>query len=63
MIDSVDDKSVRCVLYLYYILGQTWEQIAVDMGYAIRHVYRLHGTGLQFLEKMSLNVIKCHHDV
>lgn len=63
LIDKVDDESIRCVLYRYYILGQTWELIAVDMGYAIRHVYRLHGAGLQFLEKMSLNVIKCHYEV
>ena len=63
LIDKVEDEGIRCVLYRYYILGQTWELIAVDMGYAIRHVYRLHGTGLLFLEKMSLNVIKCHYEV
>ncbi len=60
LISKVEDENIRCVLYRYYILAHSWEQIAVDMGYALRHVYRLHGEGLQILEKMSLNVIKCH---
>ena len=60
LISKVEDENIRCVLYRYYILTHSWEQIAVDMGYALRHVYRLHGEGLQILEKMSLNVIKCH---
>ena len=60
LISKVEDENIRCVLYRYYILTHSWEQIAVDMGYALRHVYRLHGEGLQNLEKMSLNVIKCH---
>ncbi len=60
LISKVEDENIRCVLYRYYILTHSWEQIAVDTGYALRHVYRLHGEGLQILEKMSLNVIKCH---
>lgn len=63
LISKVEDGNIRCVLYRYYILTHSWEQIAVDMGYALRHVYRLHGEGLQNLEKMSLNVIKCHYEV
>ena len=60
LISKVEDENSRCVLYRYYILTHSWEQIAVDTGYALRHVYRLHGEGLQILEKTSLNVIKCH---
>lgn len=51
LIDKVDDESSRCVLYRYYILTQPWEQIAVDMNYTIRWVYKLHGRSLQILEK------------
>lgn len=51
LIDSVDDESSRCVLYRYYILTQPWEQIAVEMSYTIRWVYKLHGRALQILEK------------
>lgn len=51
LINKVDDESIRCVLYRYYILIQTWEQIAVEMNYTIRWVYKLHGKALQDLEK------------
>lgn len=51
LIDKVEDKSARCVLYRYYILIQAWEQIAVEMNYTIRWVYKLHGKALQDLEK------------
>ena len=51
LIDKVEDKSARCVLYRYYILIQAWEQIAVEMNYTIRWVYKLHGKALQDLKK------------
>lgn len=51
LIGRVEDESIRCVLYRYYILIQTWEQIAVEMNYTIRWVYKLHGKALQDLEK------------
>lgn len=51
LINTVEDESIRCVLYRYYILIQTWEQIAVEMNYTIRWVYKLHGKALQDLEK------------
>ena len=30
-----------------YLCYQTWEQIAVDMGYSVRQVYRLHDEALE----------------
>jgi len=51
LINKVEDESGRCVLYRYYILIQSWEQIAVKMNYTIRWVYKLHGKALQDLEK------------
>lgn len=51
LINTVEDESIRCVLYRYYILIQTWEQIAVEMNYTIRWVYKLHGKALQDLGK------------
>lgn len=51
LIGKVDDESSRCVLYRYYILIQTWEQIAVDMNYTIRRIYQLHGQALKNLEE------------
>lgn len=59
LIDKVEDESGRCVLYRYYILGQTWELIAVETNYTIRWVYKLHGKTLQDLEK---EFIKIHYN-
>lgn len=51
LISKVEDENIRCVLYRYYILTHSWEQIAVEMNYTIRWVYKLHGKALQDLEK------------
>ena len=51
LIQKEHDNDCRCILYRYYILGQTWEQIAVEMNYTIRWTYKLHGKALQDLEK------------
>ena len=50
MIDSVDDKLCREVLFDYYINGRTWEKVAERMDYDIRWIYRLHGKGLSQCE-------------
>ncbi|MDO4542262.1 MAG: sigma factor-like helix-turn-helix DNA-binding protein [Bacillota bacterium] len=38
------------LMHSYYILGHTWEQVAEEMGYNLRWVYRLHGKILQKLK-------------
>lgn len=45
-IDSVEDKTLRTLLYERYINGKTWEQIAVLMNYTYRRVTQLHGKAL-----------------
>lgn len=45
-IDTVEDAREREVLELRYRSYLRWEEIAVQMGYDIRWVYRLHGEGL-----------------
>lgn len=35
------------ILTRRYLLGQTWEKIAVEMGYSYRHVTKLHGYALK----------------
>lgn len=52
-----DRQQVDC-LYQRYVLGYTWELIAVNMGYNVRQVYRIHGHALQafrkkYFDKMS----------
>ena len=45
-IEAVEEMRYREVLELYYLDGYTWEQVAKQMGYELRHVTRLHGKAL-----------------
>lgn len=40
------------LLILRYIENETWEQIAVELGYTFRHTTRLHGVALKRLERI-----------
>ena len=40
-IKAVDYTEYQTLLELRYLCFKTWEQIAVDMGYSIQHIYRL----------------------
>ncbi len=42
------------VLYKRYVLGENFEQIAVDLNFSIRNVYKVHGHGLQEFQKIHL---------
>lgn len=52
-IEQVPDAREREVLRRRYLLGQRWENIAVETNTALRHVYRLHRAALK-------DVIVCH---
>ena len=41
-IKRVENTEYQTLLELRYLCFKTWEQIAVAMGYNLRHVYRLH---------------------
>lgn len=41
-IKAVDNTEFQTLLELRFLCFKTWEQIAVAMGYNVRHVYRLH---------------------
>jgi DNA-directed RNA polymerase specialized sigma subunit len=41
-IKTVENTECQTILELRYLCFKTWEQIAVDMGYNVRHVYRIH---------------------
>ena len=56
-INSVSSGTYRSLLYNRYVLGMTWEQVAVDMGYSYVHiVHRLHPLALADLQKK----LKCN---
>ena len=41
LIKAVDNTEYQTLLELRYLCCKTWEQISVDMGYSIQHIYRL----------------------
>jgi len=48
-IEQIPDGRYRAVLLGRYLYGQSWEQVAVSMGYTYRNVLKLHGKALQSL--------------
>ena len=47
VIKAVSHIEHQTLLEKRYLCYQTWEQIAVDMGYSVRQVYRLHDEALE----------------
>ena len=46
-IKAVDSPEYQTVLEKRYLCFQSWEQIAVEMGYELRWLYRIHGKALE----------------
>ena len=51
-IKAVDHLEYQTLLEKRYLCFQTWEQIAVDMGYDLRWVYRLHNKALDAVDEI-----------
>ncbi len=51
VIKGVKNKEHQTLLEMRYLSFMTWERIAVDLGYSIQHIHRLHK---QALEKISV---------
>lgn len=55
-IKAVDNMEYRFLLERRYLCFKSWDQIAVEMGYNVRHAYRLHDAALN-----SIKILKsCH---
>lgn len=53
IIEQVTEAEYLTILYKHYFFPyKSFEQIAYEMGYAYRHVTRLHGYALQAVEKL-----------
>lgn len=50
VIKKVDDLELQTLLEQRYLNFRTWEQIAVDMGYNVRHLYRMHDKALKAVQ-------------
>lgn len=48
-IRAVERPEYRIVLERRYLCYESWERIAVDLGYDIRHIYRIHGEALAYI--------------
>lgn len=51
-IKAVDDVDCQLLLEGRYLCCKTWEQIAVEMGFRLRHVYEVHSKALNKVEKI-----------
>lgn len=45
-IKAVDCIEYKLILEKRYICGKSWPEIAVDLGYKMRHLYKLHDEAL-----------------
>jgi DNA-directed RNA polymerase specialized sigma subunit len=59
-VDEIENPSHRLLLELRYLSGNTWEEVAVLMGYDVRWVYRLHRKALkEATERIENNTVEC----
>lgn len=49
-IEQIADGRYREVLHSRYLQGESWEYIAVGMGYSYHHIHKLHGQALNEFE-------------
>ena len=62
MVQEVEDMNQQVILELRYLCGKGWDEIAGEMNYDPRTVFRLHGKGLSIIDKKLGNrkdVSKC----
>lgn len=55
-INQVEDFSCQLVLEMRYINNKSWDDVAREMGYDRRTIFRMHGKALKEIEK----IISCH---
>lgn len=52
LIWKLTDSTQRTLLIARYINCETWEKIAEDMMYDVRHIYRIHSASLKNFEEV-----------
>lgn len=53
MIDSLDNADVVSVLYMRYLDGRSWQEIAYELDRTVQWVYELNRRGIRRLERME----------
>jgi len=54
-IQEIPDHRHRDVLYMRYLNGKRWEEIAVSLNYDFHYVLKLHGSALYEIKKRIQN--------
>ena len=52
-IKQINCPEYQLVLELRYLCFKSWEEIALQMGYDVRHVFRLHGEALKAISDLE----------
>jgi len=47
IIKKINNPEYQTLLELRYLCFKSWEQIAVDMGYSLQHIFRIHHKALK----------------
>ena len=50
VISQINHREYQTLLELRYLCFKTWEQIGVDLGYNVRHVYRMHDEAVESIK-------------
>ncbi len=59
VVKKVKNPEFRTLLELRYLCFKTWEQIAVDMDYDLRWIYRMHKNALDAVREI---IFKTRHE-
>lgn len=57
-INALPDDRYITILHKRYICFDSWERIAIDLGYNVRYVQKLHGQALIDFEKLYPDLLK-----
>lgn len=58
MVRQVSDTEHRMILEKRYMCFEPWEQIALDMGFSIHHLYKVHSEALKEISNWIPNDTK-----
>ena len=54
LIKIIKNPELKIILELRYLNLKKWSNIAVDMGYSVQNIYKLHNKAIKILQKSNL---------
>lgn len=54
-IKKLPNPEHQIILEQRYLIYEKWEQIALDMGYSIQHIFRMHDAAVSEIELLRVN--------